>query len=268
MITLILRTLLDRKNSILMFIGFGVGLLWLYVALFPFFQEMGQEFVKFWESIEGLGEIFTITNEIFQSIENFLAMEQYAIMIPLLLVFLLLGIAGYGLSGDVENGTAEILLARPISRLSLFFGRYLAGIIVLLLFVAFTSLMIVPFGEMHNLEYSLNNFISISILVFLFGWAIFSIAMMISAIYSEKSKVSMYVGGGILAMYVMKIVATTQEKYDFIQYFSFFYYYDHEAAILQNNLDASNIIVFSAVAIVATAIGAWWYNKRDVAVLA
>jgi len=266
MITLIKRTLLDRKNSILMFIGFGAGLLWLYVALFPFFREIGKEFVTFWESIEGLGEVFTITDEIFQSIENFLAMEQYAIMIPLLLVFLLIGIAGYGLSGDVENGTAEILLARPISRLGLFFGRYLAGIIVLVLFVAFTSLMIVPFGELHNLKYSLNNFVSISILVFLFGWAIFSLAMMVSALYSEKNKVSMYIGGSILAMYVMNIVATTQEKYDFIQYFSFFYYYDHEAALLHNTLAASNIIVFALVAIIATAIGAWWYNKRDVAV--
>ncbi len=78
----------------------------------------------------------------------------------------------------------------------------------------------------------------------------------------------MYIGGGVLAMYVINIVATTQEKYDFIQYLSFFYYYDHEAAILQNSLAASNIIVFSVVAIVATVIGAWWYNKRDVAVSA
>jgi len=268
MIQLIKRTILDRKNSIIMFIGAGVALLWLYVAMFPFFQEIGTEFVKFWESIEGLGEVFTITDEIFQSIENFLAMEQYAIMIPLLLVFLLIGIAGYGLSGDVENGTAEIILARPISRLGIFFGRYFAGMIVLLLFVAFTSLMIVPFGELHNLEYSLDKFISISILVFLFGWAIFSIAMLVSALYSERSKVSMYIGGGIIAMYVMNIVATTQDKFDFIQYLSFFYYYDHEAAILENSLATSSIVVFIVVAIIATVIGAWWYNKRDVAISA
>ncbi len=249
-----------------MFVGTGVGLLWLYVALFPFFQELGTEMVKIFSSIEGMAEIFPITEEVFQSIENFLAMEQYSIMLPMLMIFLLVGLAANSLSADVENGTAEIILARPVSRLKLFFGRYMAGIITLILFVAFTSLMIAPFGELHNLEYSLSNFVLISFLLFFFGWAVFSLAIMVSAIYSEKSKVSMYVGGGILAMYVMQIVASTNEKFDFIQYLSFFYYYDYEAAILQNTLAASNIILFGVVAVAATAIGAWWYNKRDVAV--
>lgn len=266
--TLILRTLRDRKNSIIMFIGFGVGLLWLYVALFPFFQDIGREFVTFWESLEGLGEFWTVSNEMFESIENFLALEQYAFMVPLLVVFLMLGVAGYGLAEDVENGTAEIMLARPLSRLGLFFGRYMAGIIALVLFVAFTSLMIVPFGELHNLDYNLDNFISISILTFVFGWAVFSLAMLASAFFSERSKVSMYVGGGIIAMYIMNIVATTQEKFDFLQYASFFYYYDHESAILENSLEPTNLIVFAVISIIATVVGAWWYKKRDIAVSA
>lgn len=249
-----------------MFIGAGVGLLWMYVIMFPFFQDLGKELIIFWESIEGLGEIFTISGEMFDSIENFLAMEQYSIMLPLLMIFLMLGIASNSLAGDIEFGTAEILLARPVSRLKLFFSRYLTGIIVLILFVALTSLMIVPFGEMHNLEYSLDNFISISILLFLFGWAVFSLAMMVSAISSEKSKVNMIVGGGLVGMYVLQIVASTNEKFEFVQYFSFFYYYDHNAAILENTLTTSNIIIFCAVVIISTAIGAWWYNKRDVAV--
>lgn len=250
----------------LMFIGAGVALLWMYVAMFPFFQELGKDLITFWESIEGLNEVFSISGEMFDSIENFLAMEQYSIMLPMLLIFLMLGIASKGLSGDIEFGTAEIMLSRPVSRLKLFFSRYLAGIIALVLFVAFTSLMIVPLGEMHNLEYNVDKFISISILLFLFGWAVFSLAMMVSAIASENSKVSMIVGGGLVGMYILQIVASTNEKYDFVQYFSFFYYFDHNAAILQNTIANSNIIVFCVVAIVATVVGAWWYNKRDVAV--
>ncbi len=266
MMTLIIRTLKDRKNSIFMFIGTGVGLLWLYVAMFPLFQKLGKDMVEMFSSIEGLADMFPITEEVFESIENFLAMEQYSLMLPLLLVFLLIGLASSSLSGDVEEGTVEIILARPISRLKLFFGRYMAGIVSLVLFVAFTSLMIIPLGELHSLEYNINNFLSISLLLFLFGWAVFAIAMMVSAVYSEKNKVSMYVGGGVLFMYILQIVATTNEKFDFVQYFSFFYYYDYEAAILQNTLATSNIVVFFVVAVITTIFGAWWYNKRDVAV--
>ena len=266
MLAVILRTIKDRKNSIIMFVSMGVGLLWLYVAMFPFFSDLGNEFVEFWSSLEGASQVIPITSEIFSSLENFLAMEQYSIMLPLLMIFMLLGIAAYSLSADIEFGTAEILLSRPMSRMKLFFSRYLTGVIVLIIFVALTSLMIVPFAQLHNQEYDLSKFISISIILFLFGLAVFSLAMLISAIFSEKSKVNLIMGGGIVGMYILNIIATTNDKFEFLQYLTFFYYYDYNAAIIQNEITAGNIVLFSAVTIVATTLGAWWYNKRDIAV--
>ncbi|XOU94820.1 MAG: ABC transporter permease subunit [Candidatus Kerfeldbacteria bacterium] len=266
MFTLIFRTLLDRKNSIIMFVGTGVGLLWLYVLLFPFFQDVGADIFSLFESVEGLKDIIPLDPALFDSIENFLALEQYNLIVPLLVAILLMGISANGLAGDIEFGTVEIVLSRSLSRMKIFFSHYLAGIIALILFVAFTSLMIVPFGELHNLEYNLDNFIKISVLVLLFGWAVFSVAMMVSAMVSEKSRVSMIIGGGLIVMYVIQIASKSLDKIDFIKYLSFFYYYDYEAALLHNTISGTSITFFCIVAVVTTIVGAWWYNKRDIAV--
>ena len=267
MFTIIWRTIKDRKYSIIVFSAAGVLLLWLYVLLFPAMQEMADDFLKVLEGYpEAFMNMFPITEATFANIENFLAMEQYSLMIPILIIFMLVAMAAVGLAGEVERGTAEILLSRPVSRLKIFFARYLVGIFALIVFIVASTIMIIPLGELHNVDYILENFISISILCFVFGWAVFSIAIMLSAIFSERSRVYMIMGGLMVGMYVLQIIASISEKWENLQYVSFFYYYDYEKALLDNSLDALNIILFIGVAIICTVVGAYLFNKRDVAV--
>lgn len=230
-------------------------------------QELADDFLKLLEGYpEAFNNVFPISEASFSSIENFLAIEQYSLMVPMLIIFMLVAIAGSALSAEVERGTAEILLARPISRLKIFFARYSVGIFSLLLFIIFSTFMIIPLGGLHNVEYTLANFTSISILCFIFGWAIFSIAMMLSAIFSEMSKVYMIIGGILVGMYVLLIIAGISDKWQNVQYGSFFYYYDHNQALLHNTIDTFNIFLFISIAIVCTSIAAYRFNKRDVAV--
>ena len=267
MLTVFLRLLKDRKNSILMFSIFGTGMLWLYILMFPSMQKLGKDLISYMEALPpAVTDLFPVSEATFANIENFLAMEHYSLMVPLFIIFMLVAMAAVALASEVERGTAEILLARPISRIKLFFSRYLVGIASLIIFIAASTLMIIPLAGLHNVDYSLTNFISISILCFVFGWTVFSVSFLASAIFSERSKVYMTMGGMMVGMYVMQIVASISEKWDYVQYFSFFYYYDYNKAILENSIDATNILLFTVVAVVCTIAGAYWFNKRDVAI--
>lgn len=230
-------------------------------------QELADDLLKL---LEGYPAAFTnafpISEASFSSIENFLALEQYSLMVPMLIIFMLVAIAGSALAAEIEHGTAEILLARPISRLRIFFARYSVGIFSLLLFIIFSTFMIIPLGELHNVDYTLANFTSISILCFVFGWAVFSIAMVLSAIFSEMSKVYMIIGGILVGMYVLLIISGISDKWQNVQYGSFFYYYDHNQALLHNTLDAFNVTLFIVIAVMCTSIAAYRFNKRDIAV--
>jgi len=267
MFTVFWRLLRDRKNSIIMFSLFGTGMLWLYILMFPSMEKLGQELISYMEALPpAVTDLFPVSEATFASIENFLAMEHYSLMVPLFIIFMLVAMAAAALASEVEHGTAEILLARPISRLKLFFSRYLVGVASLVIFITASTLMIMPLAGLHNVDYSLTNFVSISILCLVFGWAVFSMAMLASAIFSERGKVYMVMGGMMVSMYVMQIVASINEKWDVVQYFSFFYYYDYNKAILENSIDTVNILLFVIIAVVCTIAGAYWFNKRDVAI--
>ncbi len=267
MLTVFWRLLKDRKNSVMMFSIFGTGMLWLYILMFPSMKKLGQDLMSYMEALPpAVTDLFPISEATFANVENFLAMEHYSLMVPLFIIFMLVAMAAAAFAGEVERGTAEILLSRPISRIKLFFSRYLVGITSLVIFITASTLMIIPLAGLHNVEYSITNFISISILCLIFGWAVYSVAILFSAIFSEKGKVYMVMGGMMVGMYVLQIVASVSEKWDYVQYFSFFYYYDYNKAILENSIDMTNIALFVVVAVVCSIAGAYWFNKRDIAI--
>lgn len=267
MISIILRTLRDRKISILIYVLFAVLLLWLYVSMFPGLQKSSEEFTKLFETYpEGFVKAFNIDTVSFSVIENFLAVEYYSLMWPILVMFMLISLAGNGLAGEIERGTMEILLSRPLSRIKVFFARYLSGATLLAVFTLVTSYGVIPLAKLYNVAYQLPNYLSVSVISFLFGLAVFSVAMMFSAMVSERSRAYMITGGILVVMYVLNLVATFKESLDWLKFISFFHYDSSYDAISQNILSGRNILVFGAAIVICTAIGAVVFTKRDIAV--
>lgn len=137
--TVIIRTLKNRKAALIIYTLSGIFLLWMYVALFPSFSDQAANMQEYMESFpEGFLKAFGIEDFDMSTIEKFLSTEQYSFVWPLLMLFFVISLAGVGLAGEIERGTAEILLSRPISRLKLFWSRYIAGAIMYMIFVLLT----------------------------------------------------------------------------------------------------------------------------------
>ena len=268
MLTIIIRTLRDRKTSLIVFTLAAILMMWLYIAMYPAILEQSEALTEAYANLsESMLKLFGDNGTLsFDTIEKFLALEYFNFLWPIMSIFLLVAIAGTGIAGDIENGTAQILLSSPVSRVQIFMARYFAGMIALLLFTIFSIFTVVPLATLHGVDYVFENYFSIAILSFLFGWAVFSLAMLFSAIFSEKSKVYMFTGGIIILMYVLNIASVLQEKLENLKYLSFFYYYNYNDALIRNTLDFSGIIVFIVVAVVFSIAGAMWFKKRDISV--
>ncbi|MFH0819275.1 MAG: ABC transporter permease subunit [Patescibacteria group bacterium] len=267
MLTFFLNYIKDKKISIIVYCIAAAALVWMYVAMYPSILEQAADFQKAFSSYPT--ELFTalgVETLSFDTIENFLAMENYSIMWPIMMMFLSISLAGYGLVREVEKGTAEIILSRPVSRLSIFFSRYLAGLVALIIFTAVSVYSIIPFGKIYNIEYNLSHHNNIFILSVLFMFAIYSLAMMLSAIFSEKGKVYGAMGGILVLMYAINIFASLKDSLENLHYASFFYYYKFNDALIDGVLSTESVLIFLIAGVVATAIGAWWFNKRDIAV--
>lgn len=267
MFAIFLRTIQDKKFSIITYSIAGMLMLWMYVGMFPSMQAESAKFNELFKSYpEGVMKALNIEELSFDTIEKFLSIEQFSIVWPLMVMFLCIAFAGGALANEIETGTAEIVLSKPLSRTEIFFGRYFAGLFALAIFTIASIFTIIPLAKLHHVSYILQNHITMALLGFLFAWVILSMSMMFSSIFSERSKVYMCSGAILIVMYVLKIIANLKENYENLQYASFFHYFDYSSAIVHNIISSNTFIVFMSVIVICTSIGIIWFNKRDITI--
>ncbi|KKT44230.1 MAG: hypothetical protein UW34_C0014G0002 [Parcubacteria group bacterium GW2011_GWA2_44_15] len=266
MLIIALRALKDKKIFLLSFVLGGIGMAWMYAALFPTIAKLSEPYNKILETFpKSLLQAFGFEGA-FTGFESYMSAEHFGFVWPIMLIFLIASFAGASISREIEKGTMEILLSLPVSRVKIFFGKYLSGIAALCVFVTFSVLAIIPLAEAYNINYVVSHFFTMSLLGFLFGWAIFGLSVLFSAIFSDKSKVYMATGGIMIGMYVIRIVSILSDKLDKLKYFSFFHYYNAPDALSKNSIAPETFIVFISVAVITTILAAVWFSKRDAAV--
>ncbi|MCD6194737.1 ABC transporter permease subunit [bacterium] len=268
MLALFWRTIKDRKYTILAYCLAGILLLWMYVALFPSIKEQAQQLQELMKTYpESLLKAFDIESPelSFTKLENFLSVEQFSFVWPIMLFALTISWAGSSIAGEIEKKTIEILLSQPISRLKIFLAKYLSGISALIVFTAISIFSAIPLASLYNIEFQTSHYLSLAIVGFLLGWATFSLAMFFSALFSEKGKVYFVSVAIIVAMYVVNIVSSLKNEWNKTKYFSFFHYYDPSQALINNQIENLAVWVFLGVAILFTLLAIIVFSKRDIA---
>jgi ABC-2 type transport system permease protein len=261
------RSIKDRRISLIVYMAAALLFMWMYVAMFPSIAAQAESFTALIESFPpAVFEAFGIEDLNMSTIESFLSVEHFSLVLPIMLIFMLTSVAGRALAGEIELGTVELLIARPVSRLKLFVARYAAGMGILITFTVISVFTVVPLAGLHGVEYHAASFAAGALIVFLLGWAVFSMAMMFSSLFSERSKVYMASGGILLTMYVLNVLALMKDNLDGLKYLSFFHYYAYSDALVNQSLYGTGCLVFVCVSLVCTAVGLVWFLKRDIAV--
>lgn len=264
---LVLRTFKDRRTNLIIFAIVAIGFMWMYVALFPSIRDQSKQLEEVFKTYpKGFMEAFNVDLAAFTTPEGFLSVEHFSLIWPIFLIIMMTSFGGGMIAGEIEKGTMEILLAQPVSRLKLYFAKYLAGVISLAAFVALTIYAIFPIAAIHGIDIKAENFLTLSYMAFFFGLAIFSLAMFFTTLFNSKGKVYFLTAGIIVLMYVAKIVSGLKDSYDGLKYSSFFYYFDSAELLGHNKIDNWAFLMFLGVAVAFTALGAYIFAKRDVAV--
>ncbi|MBM2820889.1 MAG: hypothetical protein HW405_649 [Candidatus Berkelbacteria bacterium] len=265
MLTIFWRTIKDRRNVLIIYVLVSVGVLWMYIGLFPSFKEQATNLEQLIKNYpEGFLKAFNFDIKSFTTIEGFLATEQFSFMWPMLTLFMLIGYAGYALTGEVEKGTIELMLSQPFSRAKLFFAKYLAGLKMFSIYVIFSVLAAVPLCLAYNVSFHSKNFLTMTVLAFIFGLAVYSIAMFFSSIFSDKGKVFFTSGGILVVMYILNILASIKDSLSNLKYASFFYYFNPSKALVYNQIDHWSYLVFLLTALIFTILGVIIFSRRDV----
>lgn len=267
MLAVIIQGLKRKKIATMAYCLASMFFMWMYIVMYPTIAEQSAEFEKAFSSYpDEFFQIFNIEELKFDSVEKFLSVEHYSIVWPMMVLFFTISLAGFLIAMEVEKGTLSLILARPISRFKIFISRYLAGFISLIIFSIFSVLIAIPLCALHNVRYDLRGHITTLILCLLFGGAIFSLAMMFSAFFSEKSKVYMVMGGGLMIMYVFNVAANLHESWEKLKYFSFFHYFDYNASLIDHTISRAALMVFIITIVISFISGLIIFNRRDIAI--
>jgi len=267
MLALIIQTVKKSKWSIVGYTLAAAVMVWLLVTIYPSISTQGEELRKAFESYPAaIFEAFGIDMEgFFATLEGYLGGEQYSMTWPIILIMLVASFGGGALAGEIERGTIGILLSQPLSRIKLFLGKYLAGLVVILTYVFASILVVVPAAEIYDVSYRFQNHLTLAILGSLFALALFGITMMFSAFFSERGKVTLFSAGLFMLMYFLNVLANLKESLVNLKYLSLFHYFDYGKALLENRIEPLTIAVLLGVGVIGTLVGLVWFNHRDIA---
>lgn len=263
------RMLRDKLKSLIIYVISAVGFLEMYIALFPAISKQASQFNQILKTMPA--ELFRAMNIdpstlSFSNLESFLSTEYMSFIWPIMAIVFAISLANYISVNEIDKGTIEILMALPSSRIKIFLQRYFAGLLLLATFCLISLWGIVPLAALQSLKYNADSYLTTTIGSFFFIWAVYSLAVLFSTIFSEKGKASMASGGILILAYALNIVASLQDNLQNLKYVSFFHYFNAPDLLARNIYPDLSLIVLGGFALVITFMAAMRFNSRDLSV--
>ena len=267
MLNLFKRTLKEKKWALLIFSVAGIAIYWMYIALFPTLSKgISQWAQSLGEFGSGMMQGVGVDPKSLGTFGGFVSTDWFGFLFPILVVALSCSLANSFFAGEIENETIEFLLSQPISRTDLFFGKLLAGIVDITVFVVVVTFMVFPLTKLSNIQIESSRYLKLTAIGVLFGLALLGLVTLFSSVFSKKSSSTMIVAGLVLFMFVFNFIANLVPAWNWLKYISLFHYFDASALLVHNQITGLVWIVLPGVFIVGTLLGLYLFNKRDITV--
>jgi len=255
---LVLTHLSDRRRSLLAW-GLPLGL-WsaFIVMIFPSVEGALSKAVQNYPT--GLKEAFGIGE--LTSVEQYLHAELLSLIVPLAIGYLAVRAVASGLTGAAESGRLDVLLSAPVSRPLLAAASFAATAvevaIVLVMTVLLTGLGSLVAGAHLSLGSAIAGYANVLPLALIFA----GLGIVATGFSLRTSVVTGSVAGVLVTMYVIDLIGRLDSDLSGIRYLSVFKYYGNA---IEEGIDPVAFLGVTAVAVALAAIGAWLFDRRDLA---
>jgi ABC-type transport system involved in multi-copper enzyme maturation permease subunit len=172
------------------------------------------------------------------------------------------------LAGEMERGSIQFALSRPVSRANLYATR-VAAIIIVTTVAAITGPLAMLAGvkiarPQGSLTYS--HLFVVAAASWLLIWSIAGTTLLWSALSSSMSRSIGLALGVFVVSYVIDYFAALWKALRPLDPFSVFNYYDPASALARGTLELKNVTVLGCVGIVGTLAGLIVFVRRDLPV--
>jgi len=262
---IVLKTLRDRRRSLLLW-GLGlVALAAMMIAFYPVIREA--TFIS--EYLESFPEEFMalFAGEItdYASPEGYLNGELFFLMYPLLMMVFAIGFGSGAIAGEEESRTLDLLLSNPLNRWRLVLEKFTAMIVcTLMLTIVFWATLAIG-GAIIDMGLNLLRLAAVCFSGFLLAIAYGSVALAVGCARGKRG-VSIGVAGALgVYGYMLNALAPLIDWLEPFQVASPFYYYI-DANPLSKGLDPVHTAVLIGISVVFLGIAIVTFERRDLAV--
>lgn len=160
--------------------------------------------------------------------------------------------------------TAEFLLTKPISRITVMTAKLLAGLINLVVFNAVSFILsLIMFGK-----YGEGNGFTKDLIILTFGLLIlqlifFSIGTVVAATSRRPKSAAAMTTAILLITYLFSIVSALSEKLSFLKYLSPFMYVEGKELVFGDGFDPIMMLLAFIIILLSMLVAYRIYRKRD-----
>jgi ABC-2 type transport system permease protein len=257
------RTLRDQRRAL---VWWAVGLLatvLVTVAFWPTIQANAEQFTQFLENLPAsLRDLFGVSD--FVTPAGYLQARLFSFLGPILMLVLAIGAGARAIAGEEEAGTLDLLLTTPIRRRDVVVQKFVAMLIAVAIIIAVTWVSLAALGPRFDLAVPADGLAAACLNLFLLALAFGTIALAIGSATGSKGLATGASSGVALLTYLLRSFAPSVDWLEPFRVLSPFYYYIDHDPLLQG-VNAGDVVVLTAVTVVALVIALVTFERRDLA---
>jgi ABC-2 type transport system permease protein len=198
--------------------------------------------------------------------ESYLASSVFGLLVPMLVAFFAISAGVKAIASDEEAGTLDLVLAHPVSRVSLALQRFGAIAAAIAVIGAALCLAVIGLrGPAEFTEVSAGKIMAICLQLALFGLFFAALSYAVGA-WTGKRIAAM--GAGAAAVVLAYLGDSFLPQIDGLKWTEaispFDWYLGGEPLV--NGVQLGHVALLLGLAILLVALGTWRFNQRDVAV--
>ena len=232
-------------------------------AMFPILQENAKAFDDYMKIFpKELLVAFGMTGSLADP-GVFFATYIGSMLWPVVAAIAAIILATRPVAADVERGWADVALGTPLTR-----GRYLgaafvAQALVLALLAVATVGSVIVIGVLVGVAFDVGRFAAATVLMWLFGCAVAGVTSLCGALTLSRAIAGGVVGGALILMYLMNIVAQVRVDVAWLADLGAFKYLATTELIDAGVVPWTSVSVFAVFAIAGWAGAIAVFARRD-----
>jgi ABC-2 type transport system permease protein len=211
-----------------------------------------------------IGGLVGVNIKTYNTFPALLAIELYGSFYPLIFGGAIAYIAGASLPMTIENGTIDLVLARPISRTRYFLEMLLSGFLAGLI-TSVVTLLAVWVSTFFVTDNGINW--HWAIIAQIVETSFFCFAIGVGMLFGSILNSSRAAGGAALGIvglgYLISIVGTLTPNLDWLQRIGPFYYARGAQALVNHSITTWYPFVLLGAGIICALVGLIIFNRRD-----